>query len=254
MIILKSPSEISLMREAGRIVALALQAVRESIVPGVTTEELDAIAEEVIRSHGATPTFLGYSQQSGQAPYPATITASVNEQLVHGIPNSRQLLEGDIISIDCGATHKGFIGDAAFSAAVGQISPAAQRLMEVTEQALGVGVRAMRPGNRTGDVSAAIQRSVESNGFGVVREYTGHGVGRAMHEQPQVPNYGIPGRGPKLRPGMTIALEPMVTQGDPATRVQDDQWTVATRDGKLCAHFEHTVAVTENGPMVLTLP
>jgi methionyl aminopeptidase len=254
MIIIKSDSEIALMREAGRIVALALQAVRERIAPGVTTAELDAVAEEVIRSRGAIPTFQGVTQHQGQVPFPATITASINDELVHGIPGPRQLREGDIISVDCGATYKGFIGDAAFSAPVGQISPVAQRLMEITEQALGVGVRAMRPGNRTGDVSAAIQRFVESNGYSVVREYTGHGVGRAMHEQPQVPNYGTPGRGPKLRPGMTIALEPMVSQGDSATRVLDDQWTVVTRDGKLCAHFEHTVAVTKDGPMVLTLP
>ncbi len=254
MIIVKSPSEIALMREAGRIVALALQAVRENIAPGVTTAELDAIAEEVIRSHGAIPTFQGVTQHGGQVPFPATITASINDELVHGIPGPRRLSEGDILSVDCGATYKGFIGDAAFSAAVGPISPEAKRLMEVTEQSLQVGVSAMRPGNRTGDVSAAIQRHVEKNGFGVVREYTGHGVGRTMWEQPQVPNYGTPGRGPQLRPGMTIALEPMVSQGDPGTKVQPDQWTVVTRDGKLCAHFEHTVAVTEDGPMVLTLP
>ncbi len=242
------------MREAGRIVALALQAVRESIVPGVTTAELDAIAEGVIRSHGATPTFQGVVQHKGQVPFPATITASVNDELVHGIPGSRSLREGDIISIDCGATYEGFIGDAAFSAPVGQIGLDPQRLMEVTEESLRLGIMAMVPGNRTGDVSSSIQRHVEEHGFGVVREYTGHGVGRAMWEQPQIPNYGTAGRGPKLRPGMTVALEPMVSEGDPATRVQADQWTVVTRDGKLCAHFEHTVAVTENGPMVLTLP
>ena len=254
MIIIKSSSEITLMREAGRIVALALQAVRESIAPGVTTAELDAIAEDVIRSHGAIPTFQGVVQHGGQVPFPATITASINEELVHGIPGPRQLREGDIVSIDCGATHKGFVGDAAFSAPVGQIGSDARRLMDITEESLRVGISMMRPGNRTGDVSASIQRHVEENGFGVVREYTGHGVGRSMWEQPQVPNYGTPGRGPKLRPGMTIALEPMVTQGDPATMVQADQWTVVTRDGRLCAHFEHTIAVTEDGPMVLTLP
>jgi methionyl aminopeptidase len=254
MIIIKSPSEIAQMRESGRIVALALQAVREQIAPGVTTAELDAVAEDVIRSHGAVPTFLGYTPHWGQKPFPATITASINEELVHGIPGSRKLREGDIISVDCGATFKGFVGDAAFSAPVGQVSRSARRLMDVTEQALNVGIGMMRSGNRTGDVSSAIQRYVEKHNYSVVREYTGHGVGRAMHEQPQVPNYGTPGRGPQLRPGMTIALEPMVNLGKSATRVLPDQWTVATRDGKLCAHFEHTVAVTENGPMILTLP
>ena len=254
MIVIKSPSEIALMRQAGRIVALALQAVRDRIAPGVTTAELDAVAEDVIRAHGAVPTFLGYTPQPGQMPFPATITASVNEELVHGIPGSRKLRDGDIISIDCGATYKGFVGDAAFSAPVGRVSPSAQRLMEVTEQALHVGIGMMRSGNRTGDVSFAIQNFVEKQGYSVVREYTGHGVGRSMHEPPQVPNYGRPGRGPELRPGMTIALEPMVNLGKPATRVLPDQWTVATRDGKLCAHSEHTIAVTKDGPMILTLP
>jgi methionyl aminopeptidase len=164
------------------------------------------------------------------------------------------LRERDIISIDCGATLKGFVGDSAFSAPVGQVSPIARRLLEATEQALEVGISMMRSGNRTGDVSHAIQQVVEKHGFSVVREYTGHGVGRSMHEQPQVPNYGTPGRGPKLRPGMTVALEPMVNLGESATRVLPDQWTVVTRDGKLCAHFEHTVAVTKNGPMILSLP
>jgi methionyl aminopeptidase len=254
MIVIKSPSEISLMREAGRIVALALQAVREKIAPGVTTAELDAVAEDIIRSHGAKPTFLGYVPFKGQTPFPATITASVNEELVHGIPSQRKLLAGDIISIDCGATYKGFVGDSAFSAPVGSASAEALRLLDVTERSLNVGIDVMRVGKRTGDVSHAIQRFVEKQGFNVVREYTGHGVGRAMHEQPQVPNYGKAGRGPQLRPGMTIALEPMVNLGGYETKVLPDQWTVATRDGKLCAHFEHTVAVTENGPMVLTLP
>lgn len=254
MIVIKSPSEIALMREAGRIVALALQAVRENITPGVETAELDALAEEVIRSHGAIPTFMGVTQYKGQMPFPATITASVNEELVHGIPGSRKLQEGDIISIDCGATYKGFIGDSAFSAPVGSVSSEAQRLLDVTKQSLNAGIDMMRAGNRTGDVSYAIQHYVELHGFSVVREYTGHGVGRSMWEQPQVPNYGKPGRGPKLRPGMTIALEPMVNMGGYATKVLSDQWTVATRDGKLCAHFEHSIAVTENGPMVLTLP
>jgi methionyl aminopeptidase len=254
MIVIKSHSEIALMREAGRIVALALEAVRAKVAPGVTTAELDAIAETVIVSRKAIPAFKGVTQYEGQRPFPATITASINEELVHGIPGPRKLQEGDIISVDCGAIYEGFVGDAAFTAPVGVVNPEAKRLLAVTKQALYEGIDQMRPGNRTGDVSYAIQAYVEANGFSVVREYTGHGVGRQMWEQPQVPNYGTPGRGTKLRPGMTIALEPMVNAGLPATRVLSDQWTVATRDGKLCAHFEHSIAVTRNGPMILTVP
>ncbi len=254
MIVIKSPSEIAIMRKAGEIVALALLAVRERIAPGVSTAELDAIAEEVICAHGAIPAFKGVTQHSGQTPFPATITSSINDELVHGIPGPRKLCEGDIISIDCGTIFKGFVGDSAFSVSVGEVDQEADRLLEVTEQALAVGIEMMRPGNRTGDVSHAIQQHVETKGFSVVREYTGHGVGRSMWEQPQVPNYGMPGRGPRLRPGMTIALEPMVNQGAPGTRVLTDQWTVATADRKLCAHFEHTIAVTRNGPVILTLP
>jgi methionyl aminopeptidase len=254
VIVIKSPSEMATMREAGRIVALALAAVRARIAPGVTTAELDAIAEEVIVSRNAIPAFKGVTQYEGQRPFPATITASINEELVHGIPGPRKLQEGDIVSIDCGAIHEGFVGDAAFTAPVGTVSSEAERLLAVTQQALQEGIDMMRPGNRTGDVSHAIQAYVEANGFSVVREYTGHGVGRQMWEQPQVPNYGTPGRGPRLRPGMTIALEPMVNAGSPATQVLSDQWTVTTRDGKLCAHFEHSIAVTRNGPMILTVP
>jgi len=239
------------MRQAGRINALALKAVREMIRPGVTTAELDATAEEVIRKHGAIPTFKGYP---GPYPYPATICASINEELVHGIPGKRKLQAGDIISIDCGSTFEGFVGDAAFTAGVGEISPEAHRLIEVTEQALYEGIRQMRAGNRVGDVSAAIQKYVESYGFHVTREYTGHGVGRQMHEGPQVPNYGIAGRGMILRPGMTIALEPMVLVGTNRTRVMPDQWTVVSGDGSLTAHYEHSVVVTEGEPQLLTLP
>jgi methionyl aminopeptidase len=252
LIVIKSPAEIALMRDAGLILAEALDAVQKAIAPGIETAELDAVAERTIRSRGATPTFLGVTQHSGQVPFPSTITASINEELVHGIPGSRVLCPGDIISIDCGATYRGYVADAAFTASVGQVTPDAQRLISVTERSLQVGIEQMRPGNRTGDVSAAIQRYVESQGFSVVREYTGHGVGRKMWEPPQVPNYGRPGRGPKLRPGMTIALEPMVNMGAPETKVMPDQWTVVTRDGKLCAHFEHSIAVTRNGPLVLT--
>lgn len=248
-VVIKSPDEIAIMREAGRINALALEAVRQAIRPGVTTEELDAIAEEVIRKHGGRPAFKGYP---GPYPYPATITASINDEMVHGIPGPRKLREGDIVSIDCGTIYKGFVADSAFTVGVGVISPEAKRLIEVTEQALYAGIAQMRPGRRIGDVSAAIQHYVESRGYYVTREYTGHGVGRQMHEGPMVPNYGTPGRGLVLRPGMTIALEPMVLVGTPKTRVLEDQWTVASADGSLTAHFEHTVAVTEDEPLILT--
>lgn len=250
-IVIKSQAELALMREAGRLNALALETVRQLIRPGVTTADLDAAAEEVIVKHGGTPVFKGYP---GPYPYPATLCTSINEELVHGIPSSnRKLKEGDILSVDCGTNLEGFIGDSAFSAGVGEISPIAQRLLEVTEKALYVGIAMMRAGNRSGDVSAAIQRYVESQGFHVTREYTGHGVGRQMHEGPQVPNYGTPGRGVMLRPGMTIALEPMVLVGTPSTRVLKDQWTVISADRSLTAHFEHSVAVTDGEPLILTL-
>lgn len=248
---IKSPEEIAVMRQAGRINALALDAVRRAIRPGVTTAALDAIAEEVIRSHGGKPAFKGYP---GPYPYPATITASINDELVHGIPSPKRVLrEGDIVSIDCGTIYQGFVADSAFTVGVGEISPEAQRLLEVTEQALYAGIAQMRPGRRVGDVSAAIQHYVESRGYYVTREYTGHGVGREMHEGPMVPNYGTPGRGLVLRPGMTLALEPMVLVGTPKTRVLKDQWTVASADGSLTAHFEHSVAVTEGEPLILTV-
>jgi methionyl aminopeptidase len=250
-IIIKSPEEIAALREAGRINAKALEAVRQLICPGVTTAELDAAAEEVIRKHGATPTFKGYP---GSYPYPASICVSINEQLVHGIPGKRKLLVGDIVSIDCGSTFEGFVGDSAFTIGVGEISPLAQRLIKVTEQALYVGISKMRADNRVGDVSAAIQEFVEGTGFNVTREYTGHGVGRQMHEGPQVPNYGIAGRGQILRQGMTIALEPMVLVGTSQTRVLPDQWTVVSADGSLTAHWEHSVAITEGEALILTLP
>jgi methionyl aminopeptidase len=250
-IVIKSPQEIAALREAGRINARALEAVRQLISPGVTTAELDAAAEEVIRKHGAVPTFKGYP---GPYPYPASICARINEQLVHGIPGKRKLQAGDIISIDCGSTFEGFVGDSAITVGVGEISPKAQRLIEVTEQALYVGIRQMRANNRVGDVSAAIQEFVEKAGFYVTREYTGHGVGRQMHEGPQVPNYGTPGRGQLLRTGMTIALEPMVLVGTSQTRVLADQWTVVSADGSLTAHWEHSVAITDGEALILTLP
>jgi len=250
-IVIKNSHEIDALHEAGRINAKALEAVRQLIRPGVTTAELDAAAEEVIRKHGATPTFKGYP---GAYPYPAAICASINEQLVHGIPGTRKLRSGDIISIDCGSTFEGFVGDSAFTIGVGDISPVAQRLIKVTEQALYEGIRQMRAGNRVGDVSAAIQVFVEAAGFNVTREYTGHGVGRQMHEGPQVPNYGIAGRGQILRQGMTIALEPMVLVGTSQTKVLADQWTVVSADGSLTAHWEHSVAITDGDPLILTLP
>jgi len=217
--------------------------------PGVTTAELDAAAEEVIRRHGGIPTFKGYP---GPYPFPGTICCSINEQLVHGIPGKRKLESGDVVSIDCGTTFEGFVGDSAITIGVGEITPQARRLIEVTEQALYEGIRNMCAGNHVGDISAAVQKHVESNGFHVPREYTGHGVGRQMHEGPQVPNYGFAGRGLLLRPGMTIALEPMVMAGTHRTRVLADQWTVTSADSSLAAHFEHSVAVTEAEPFILT--
>ncbi|HSQ26112.1 MAG TPA: type I methionyl aminopeptidase [Anaerolineales bacterium] len=250
-VVIKNETELALMREAGRLNALALATVRELIRPGISTAELDAAAENVIRKNGGIPIFKGYP---GAYPYPATLTISLNEELVHGIPSKRKLREGDIVSIDCGTLLDGFVGDSAFTMGVGKISEEAARLLEVTEQALYIGIEKMRKGNRTGDVSSAIQIFVESQGMFVTREYTGHGVGRNMHEGPQVPNYGTPGRGLELRPGVTIALEPMVLIGTSLTSVKPDQWTVVSADGSLTAHFEHTVAVTEGDPMILTLP
>ena len=248
-IYIKSEQEIALMREAGRINALALAAVREAIQSGVSTAELDAIAAEVLRKHGAKPAFLGVP---GAYPYPATTTISINEEMVHGIPGKRKLQEGDIVSVDCGTIFEGFVGDSAFTAAVGDVSPVAKKLIEVTEKSLYIGIDKLRPGNHVGDVGAAIQQYVEGQGLHLTREYTGHGVGREMWEGPQVPNYGIAGRGTLFRPGMVIAIEPMVLVGTPHTRVLADQWTVASADGSLTAHFEHSVAITQNGPLILT--
>ncbi len=248
-VIIKSTAEILLMREAGRINAKALAAVKELLQPGVTTADLNAAAEETLRKHGAYSPFKNY----GQPPYPASITVSINEQLVHGIPGKRKLKEGEIVSVDCGAVFEGFVGDAAFTAGVGEISVKAQALLETTEKALYIGIDQMRIGNYTGDISAAIQKFVEGKGYQVTREYTGHGVGRQMHEGPQVPNYGKPGTGILLSPGMTIALEPMVLVGTHRTRILPDQWTVVSTDGSLTAHFEHSVAVTEGEPLILTV-
>jgi len=247
---IKNPAEIAIMREAGHINASVLAAVRELLKPGVSTADLDAAAEEVLKKYGAVSPFKGY----GYPPFPNSITVSINEELVHGIPNvSRKLKEGDIVSVDCGTFHEGYVADSAFSAGVGEISSKAAKLLEVTEQALYVGIDKMRSGNRTGDISEAIQKFVESHGFHVTREYTGHGVGRQMHEGPQVPNYGIAGTGILLRPGMVIALEPMVLVGTHKTKVSKDKWTVVSADGSLTAHYEHSVAVTEGDPLILTV-
>ncbi|MDH3943730.1 MAG: type I methionyl aminopeptidase [Anaerolineae bacterium] len=248
-VVLKTAEEIEIMQAAGHINAHALQEVRRLIRPGATTAELDRAAEEVIRDHGAVPAFLGYP---GPTPYPGTINASIDDELVHGLPKDRPLQEGEIISIDCGTIFEEFVADSAFTMAVGEVSKAAQRLMDVTREALAVGIERMRPGNRVGDVSAAIQDYVEGYGYNVPREYSGHGVGRKMHEGPQVPNYGLPGRGLALRPGITIAIEPMVLAGEAGTKVLEDGWTVCSVDGSLTAHFEHSVAVTDDDPLILT--
>lgn len=248
-ITIKTEQELELMRKAGKINAEALAAARAAIHPGAVTADLNAAAEEVLKKYGVYSPFKNYP---GPYPYPASTNVSVNDELVHGIPGKRKLKDGDIVSVDCGVVCDGFVADAAFTAGVGAISEDAQRLLEVTEGALYEGIQQMIPNNRVGDVSAAIQKFVESRGYSVTREYTGHGVGRQMHEGPQVPNYGLPGRGMVLRPGMTIALEPMVLTKSFHTRVMQDEWTVVSVDGGLTAHFEHTVAVTLDGPYILT--
>ena len=248
---IKSPAELQIMREAGRINASVLAAVKKCIEPGVSTANLNAAAEEVLKKHGCVSPFKGY----GHPPFPTSITASINRELVHGIPSKkRKLKAGDIVSIDCGTVMEGWVADSAFTAGVGELSPKAQELLDVTEGALNAAIQMMCVGNRTGDVSAAIQQYVESRNYYVTREYTGHGVGRQMHEGPQVPNYGKPGTGMPLKAGMTIAIEPMVLAGTAETRVLPDQWTVVSADGSLTAHFEHSVAVTEGEPLILTVP
>ncbi len=239
------------MRRAGRIVAEVLEMMRERVAPGVTTAELNEWADAVIRKYSAIPSFKGYPPGSAH-PFPASICASVNEELVHGIPGPRALREGDIISIDVGVILDGYHGDAAVTLPVGQISPEAQELLEVTEGALYAGIAAARAGGRSGDISAAIQSYVESRGYNVVREYTGHGIGREMHEDPQVPNFGQPGKGVRLRRGMTVALEPMVLAGDRCVKVLDDHWVVVSCDGKLTAHFEHDIAITDGEAEILS--
>jgi methionyl aminopeptidase len=248
IITMKSPAEFDKMAVAGAAVAAVHDAVREAAVPGVTTLELDAVAAEVLKRHDCRPSFLGYHG------FPATICASQNEKIVHGIPDGYRLIEGDILSIDAGAIYEGWHGDAAFTMAIGQVPTEVTRLLEVTEAALWDGLARARAGNRLGDVGSVIEARAFPEGYGVVREYIGHGIGRQMHEAPNVPNYGKPGKGLKLKVGMALAIEPMFNLGTEETVLLDDGWTVVTRDGKLSAHFEHTVAVTKEGPLVLTLP
>lgn len=246
MIILKSEREISYLRDAGQIVAHTLAEVKKAVKPGVTTLELDHIAEKYIRGRGAIPAFKGYHG------FPGSICASVNEQVVHGIPGPRKLKDGDNISIDVGALINGFNGDAAITVPVGEVDAEVQKLLQVTEESLFKGIEKAVAGNRLSDISHAVEAHCNQYGFGVVRDYVGHGIGRNMHEDPQVPNYGPPGRGPRLKSGMTLAIEPMVNLGTHEVKTLADDWTVVTRDGKRSAHFEHTIAITDGQPEILT--
>lgn len=258
-IVYKTADELAIMREAGQLNARVLQAVKEAIRPGVSTLELDQIAADVLAQHGATAAFLGYPPDSPH-PFPATITACINQELVHGIPSADRILqEGDLVSIDCGTVYKGFVGDSAFTVGVGKISAAAQRLLDVTEKSLELAIEVCRVGYETRDVARAVQKYVEAQGYSVAQQYTGHGVGREMHEEPQVPNWW-PHRAHRrgmqsypLKPGMTLAIEPMVIVGPPDLKELDDHWTVVTKDGSLCAHTEHSVAITDGEPLILTL-
>jgi methionyl aminopeptidase len=247
MIIRKSANEIEKMAAAGRIVAETIAHVGEQLEPGVTTRELDRIAEEVIRSHGGIPTSQGYRG------YPAAICISPNAMVVHGIPGDYGVRDGDLITIDVGVTLDGYITDSAYTFPVGEVSDEAQRLLDAGHEALQAGIAQARPGNRVGDISSAVQQHVEGAGFSVVRSLVGHGVGRSYHEDPHIPNFGAPGRGPILAEGMTLAIEPMITAGRPEVFVHEDEWSISTEDGSLAAHFEHTVAITAEGPRILTV-
>lgn len=247
MIICKTEAELQIMREAGRIVALTHKRLAEVIKPGITTLELDQIAEQTIRQHGAIPSFKGYHG------FPGSICASVNEELVHGIPGNRVLNDGDIISIDIGAQYQGFHGDSAWTYAVGTISEETQRLLDVTEQSLYAGLQQAAPDVRLYTISNAIQTCAEDAGFAIVREYVGHGIGSELHEEPQIPNYGPADRGPRLKPGMVLAIEPMVIAGQRYVKTLADNWTVVSVDGTMCAHFEHTIAITPEGYEILTV-
>ncbi|MBZ5648474.1 MAG: type I methionyl aminopeptidase [Acidobacteriia bacterium] len=246
-IVCKSPSELEKMRRSGRAVREVLDTVKAMVRPGITTMDLERVADEKIRALGATPAFKGYYE------YPCVLCTSVNQEIVHGIPSEKRVLkEGDIVSIDCGVVLDGYYGDAAITVPVGTVRPELHKLLEVTEQSLYKGIEKMRIGNTVQDVGSAVQSWVEAHGFSVVREFVGHGIGTKLHEDPQVPNYGVPGHGPRLREGMVLAIEPMVNAGKPGTRVLDDKWTAVTEDGSYSAHFEHCVAVTKDGPMILT--
>lgn len=247
MTVVKSPQEVAIMRQAGKIVAKTLQRLTEEIRPGIKTSHLDSVAASELKRYGAKASFKGYRG------FPAYLCVSVNDEIVHGIPGERELNSGDIVSLDFGAIVNGFHGDGAITVGVGRISSKAQELVAVTEAALMVGIKEARNGAHLGDVSAAIQNYVETSGFSVVREYSGHGIGRDLHEDPLVPNFGSPGEGPVLRKGMTLAVEPMVTAGDWRTRVTENRWTVLTIDGSLAAHFEHTIAISEDEAEILTL-
>lgn len=247
MIVRKSSKELEAMREGGRITAACLRMLENNVKPGVTTRELDNLAEDFIRSHGGTPEFKGYQG------FPASICASPNAMIVHGIPGSYRLKSGDIISLDVGVRYGGFVTDSARTVAVGDVPAEVAGLLKITQECLAAATEQMRAGNRLGDVGYAIQSTAEARGYGVVRDLVSHGVGRQMHEDPQIPNYGSPGTGPRLRPGMTFAIEPMITLGDYTIRMSEwDGWSIYTADGSLSAHFENTIAVTENGPWVLT--
>jgi methionyl aminopeptidase len=247
MITIKSAREIELMRRSGKITAKTLTRLIEAAKPGVTTQDLDRIAEESIREMGGVPTFKGYNG------YPASICTSVNDQVVHGIPGRYVLREGDLLSIDIGTTLEGYVSDSAITVALGKVSAVARRLLRVTQECLMLAIAQMQVGHRLGDIGAAVQQHAERNGFGVVRDLVGHGIGTKMHEEPQVPNYGKAGSGIELRKGLVLAVEPMITQGSWHVRTLDDGWTVVTQDGKLAAHFEHTIALTDGGPRILTL-
>lgn len=243
--VLKTRGEIELMDQANRIVHQVLHAMGETIAPGVTPRELDRLAERVIRGAGGVPAFLNYRG------YPATLCISVNDVIVHGIPNDVPLKEGNIVGIDCGVLYKGYYGDAARTFAVGEVGREARRLLAVTEEALNLAVEQVRPGGRLSDIGYVVQRHAETHGFSVVREFSGHGIGTSLHEEPQIPNFGVPGKGPKLKPGMVLAIEPMVNAGSSGVRMDADGWTARTEDGSLSAHFEYSVAVTESGARVL---
>ncbi len=245
MIILKTPDEIAVMAKASRVVAEALAVLKNAVKPGITTDELDRLAESEICARGAIPAFKGYRN------YPKTLCASVNEQVVHGIPSKRTLKEGDIVGLDLGAIVGGFYGDSAVTVAVGRIEEKAAALVRITEESLALAIEQARVGNRLSDISHAVQRHVEAAGYSVVTEFVGHGIGRQLHEEPQVPNYGKPGQGPRLQAGMVLAIEPMVNMGGSAVRVLDDRWTAVTADGSLSAHFEHTIAIQPSGPALV---